>query len=520
MKKHWKKFIAMMLLSWLVGAGTVTIYLSEYAAEDFFIHDLIPFFLILAIFGFLFCVLSMTALLFLKEKLKSRLALTINPLISIVSVAAPVALYTGLRAFVYNNLPVAEFVLLTSAFFAAGFAFGLAFLWFYRWRKWLPTLTYIFLICAAMWVIPNSIPHINEALLSDKANGAVARAAQMSEPRSAHTATLLKNGRVLLVGGMVSVLGQELPTASAEIFDPQTNTFEPAGKMLVPRAGHTATLLDNGDVLITGGVDEKQPVSSAELYRAASGNFAAVGSMQVSRERHSATLLKNGTVLITGGTIAQPSDQAEIYEPQSQAFRIIARMNARRAAQTSTLLTDGRVLIAGGAESPVSILPSVEIFDPGTESFQPDGQMQASRYKHSAVLMPDGKVFLLGGADERDWSGRRNSVEVYDPAKHASQIVGNMNRARFKIPNSVVLLSGEKIIVGGAGRRVEIFDKATGSFLVSSGSLEDEWFYATATPLPDGRVFIAGGYNNSLIPTTQTWLYQPQALTAQILPEY
>lgn len=283
--------------------------------------------------------------------------------------------------------------------------------------------------------------------------------------------------------------------------------------MSVPRAGHTATLLANGDVLITGGINEREPVKSCELYRAATGDFVNAGSMQIARERHSASLLRNGQVLITGGTIARPSEQAELYDPQTNSFRQISPMNARRAAQTSTMLTDGRVLIAGGAESFESVLQSVEIFDPVDESFQAAGQMQTRRFKHSAILLEDGKVLLLGGSDEREWTGRRNSVEIYDPLKNSSQVVGAMNRARFKFPNAVVSSNNGGIIVGGSGRRIEIFDKANGDFKVSAGSLEDEWYYATATPLSDGRVFIAGGYNSSLMPTQQTWLYQPPTPT-------
>jgi hypothetical protein len=510
--KHWRNFTAALLLSWLVGAGTVTIYLFQYAVEDFSIGDLIPFFGALFIFGALLSLFSTAVLLFLSKKIKGLPALITLPLMSIVSITSPVAVYTGLRAFAFQNLPIVEFILLTAAFFTLSFTFGLVFLWFYgesRFRRWLPTLTYAVLAIGLMVVVPNLIPLVGEALLSNQANGVVISSVQMSEPRSAHTATLLKDGRILLTGGMVSVIGQELPTASTEIFDQQTGTILPGAKMSVPRAGHTATLLADGDVLITGGINEREPVASAELYRAATGDFVAVGSMQITRERHSASLLQNGQVLITGGTIVRPSEQAELYDSQTQSFRQISPMNARRAAQTSTLLPDGRVLIAGGAESFESVLQSVEIYDPRDESFKAAGQMQTRRFKHSAVLLDDGKVLLLGGADEREWTGRRNSVELYDPLKNSSQIVSNLNRARFKFPNAVVLSNNGEIIVGGSGRRVEVFDRASGDFKVSAGSLEDEWFYATATPLPDGRVFIAGGYNDSFMSTPQTWLYQP-----------
>ena len=135
--------------------------------------------------------------------------------------------------------------------------------------------------------------------------------------------------------------------------------------------------------------------------------------------------------------------------------------------------------------------------------------MQASRYKHSAVSLEDGRVMILGGSDERDWDGRRQSVEIFDPANGRSQFITPMNRARFKFPHAVAIAVNGKVIVGGGGRRVEVYDYSANRFMLSGGSVEDEWFYATATPLPDGRVFIAGGYNDSLQPTNQTWIYQP-----------
>jgi hypothetical protein len=173
------------------------------------------------------------------------------------------------------------------------------------------------------------------------------------------------------------------------------------------------------------------------------------------------------------------------------------------------LLKEGRVLIAGGAESLESVLRSVEIYDPANNSFTETGKMQAPRYKHSAVSLEDGRVMILGGSDERDWDGRRQSVEIYDTASGRSRLIAPMNRARFKFPNAVAIAGNGKVIVGGGGRRVEVYDHNANRFVVSIGSVEDEWFYATATPLPDGRVFIAGGYNNSLHPTNQTWVYQP-----------
>jgi hypothetical protein len=277
----------------------------------------------------------------------------------------------------------------------------------------------------------------------------------------------------------------------------------------MPRAGHTATLLPDGDVLVTGGGAEQKALIGAELYHARTGEFVPVGTMLAPRERHSATLLADGRVLVTGGTIARPSDAADLFDPRTRTFSAAATMRSRRAAHSSTLLRDGRVLIAGGAESLESVLRSVEVYDPASNSFTEAGQMQAGRYKHSAVSLEDGRVMILGGSDERDWDGRRQSVEIYDPANGRSRLIAPMNRARFKFPDAVAIAVNGKVIVGGGGRRVEVYDYNANRFMVSGGTVEDEWFYATATPLPNGGVFIAGGYNDSLYPTNRTWIYHP-----------
>jgi hypothetical protein len=511
MQRHWKRWLKMFLLAWLAGAATITLMIAHYAVEDFTLPDLLPMFLILAVGGAFFtAALSLPVLLFLSRR-TSRAAL-LCPAVSALLFTLLTATVTWLRAFVFDSLPVGEAVSFTGAFAVMGLAAGLAFVGPVgesRLRRRLMMLAHVLLLMGAMAATTFVVPLLEEALLARAANGAVTRAVMMSVPRSAHTATLLQDGRVLLAGGMISVRGDEVLTASTEIYDPQTGTLTPGGNLSMPRAGHTATLLKNGDVLITGGGNERGNLNSAELYRAATRDFIPISPMRVPRERHAATLLPDGRVLITGGTIVQPSDEAEIYDPTSRAFLAGPRLHARRAAHSATPLKDGRVLLAGGAASLETALRSVEIYDPASNTFSEAGPLLASRYKHAAVRLEDDRVLLLGGSDERDWDGRRNSVEVYDPGSGHSQFVAPLHRARFKFPSAVVVTPQGGVLVGGAGRRVEIYDAARDRFTVSGGSVEDEWFYATATALADGRVLIAGGYNSSLYPTDQAWLYQP-----------
>src|SRR5262245_36013324 len=136
----------------------------------------------------------------------------------------------------------------------------------------------------------------------------------MTTARISHTATLLLNGKVLIAGGAEPVPGQRWNTlASAELFDPDTGTFTATGNMTTRRAGHAATLLADGHVLIVGGdADGDANSGTAELYDPSSATFTAAGNMGVGVVS-AATLLDNGKVLITG---AHPL----LYDPSTGTF--------------------------------------------------------------------------------------------------------------------------------------------------------------------------------------------------------
>src|SRR5215471_11728039 len=112
--------------------------------------------------------------------------------------------------------------------------------------------------------------------------------------RELHTATLLPNGRVLVTGGF----GSSGFLSSAELYDPAAGSWTTTGSMAAARGYHTATLLANGKVLITGGAASSGYLRSAELYDPAAGSWATTGNLAAARGYHTATLLPNGKVLV------------------------------------------------------------------------------------------------------------------------------------------------------------------------------------------------------------------------------
>jgi len=134
----------------------------------------------------------------------------------------------------------------------------------------------------------------------------------MTTAREQHTATLLADGKVLIVGGTTSTGAGDLhPTATVEIYDPATGLFSDTGSMSEARSLHTATLLPSGNVLVVGGGVEN---STAELYDPTTGTFSITGGMEVGRSGHTATLLSNGSVLVAGGGLYLGLASAELYQ--------------------------------------------------------------------------------------------------------------------------------------------------------------------------------------------------------------
>ena len=344
---------------------------------------------------------------------------------------------------------------------------------------------------------------------ANSATGSLSPASPMLQPRSGHSATLLRDGRVLIVGGMRH--NQDF-YKSAELYDPATGKFQMTGEMSMGRVGHVAVLLRSGKVLIAGGwIGGHDTTDAAELYDPATGKFTIIAKMSTRRARPSTTLLANGNVLIAGGEDHDARDaalaSAEIFDANTLRFRLTGTLHCARSGQTATLLSDGRVLMAGGGNS--VLLAGAELYDPKTETFTETGSLITPRYKHTAGLLPDGRVLVAGGSDQRDWSGNLSSAEIYDPRTGRFSAAASLNDSRFKLPDEAVQLPSGKLLVAGGSKQAEIFDPVSGRFALVTGQMNDRWHYISETRLRDGSVLLAGGYPNSDQATAQTWIYRP-----------
>jgi hypothetical protein len=318
----------------------------------------------------------------------------------------------------------------------------------------------------------------------------------MTTPRQSQTATLLQNGQVLVIGGVNSTG----TLTSAELYDPATGKWSATGSpgTGIASSGYTTTVLQNGQVLVTGGEGPAGVTSSAELYNPATGTWSATGSMTTARVWHTATLLPNGQVLVADGQSCLSLGcaalaSAELYHPASGTWTQTGSINAARAKFTATLLPSGQVLVAGGIDG-TTALASAELYNPATGTWATTGSLNVARYGQLAGLLPNGQVLVVCGVSPC-------AAELYNPATGSWTQDGQASPSApgftaTLLHNGQVLFSGGLVNCGylafcivGTGT---LFDTATGT-TTSVGNMTIPRRFHTLTVLQNGQVLAAGG---------------------------
>jgi hypothetical protein len=350
----------------------------------------------------------------------------------------------------------------------------------------------------------------------------------MMMPRLGHSATLLQDGRVLVAGGYNPIDGfegrpaQNYPphaTSAAEIYNPATGTFSETGAMTVARAWHVAVLLQDGRVLLVG-IDYWQCVCipTADLYDPATGKFTSAGHMSVAQWVDSAILLKNGKVLVSG------ADTTEVFDPATGAFTPLNSGGITAGPHDygvrMSLLSDGQVLLASRL--------GLSLYDPASDGFR---QLPISWHIEGTTATPllDGSVFLAGGYTDAYGDDASPHTYVYDPATQTFKTTADMQLPRDS-HTATLLRDGRVLIAGGYNSpdgpvdestgifsAAELYDPATGTLARTGGMVWGRDGHA-ATLLRDGRVLITGG--RATVAGSQFNFANPDDSTAELfIPE-
>jgi N-acetylneuraminic acid mutarotase len=287
-----------------------------------------------------------------------------------------------------------------------------------------------------------------------------------------HSLTVLQDGRVLIAGGSVNdALGVEQPANRLQIFDPKTQSFSLlAATLSHPRTAHTATRLADGRVLLLGGTDDLGAArNTADIFDPVTGTVSAAAPMAVARVGHAAVLLNDGRVYVTGGitainaadplaSINSITGNSQRYQPSNNTWSAAPNLPLPRAGHAVSRLADGRVLLSGGLEvaSLFGIpLPAFSddcrIYNPTTNALQDIPDFTGNRILHAQLTLSNGKVLVVGGADGNlltQTFSPLGSTFLYDPATNGWTAGGSLSQPRA-FHGLHELASGQVLTLGG-----------------------------------------------------------------------
>ncbi len=343
------------------------------------------------------------------------------------------------------------------------------------------------------------------------AAGTFQKTGSMNVPRVSHTATLLPNGQVLVAGGDNSTIGGS-PLASAELYNPATGKWTFTGSMTMPREGHQAVLLQNGQVLVAGGSNASGTLASAELYNPATGTWAATGSMTAARSGFSLTVLQNGQVLAWQGS------SADLYNPATGTWSATGGPTSSVGGANSALLPNGDVLAIG-----LSLNTPSELYNPSTGAWSTTGSTGTTMLNPITPEFSNGEVLATGSFASGVASD--SSSSLYDPS--TGQFTLEAGPCSCRAFNGAKLQTDQVLVVGGAISRqaqpypitltissAELWSLSTQSW-TSTGNLHDSRSGATVTLLQNGQALVAGGEqstkqtNNQFVVLASAELFTP-----------
>jgi hypothetical protein len=346
---------------------------------------------------------------------------------------------------------------------------------------------------------------------SQMSGGAAAR-------RYWHTATTLRRGPTILVGGLETADGSDRPqnaVASVSLWNAKLDAWSVGPSLLTPRVAHAAALLLSDEVLIVGGASTAHRgrafgplLSNVELVSDKTTSTRA--SMTAARAYHTATTLADGRVLVIGGVDenGQALASTELYDPRADRWTAGPSLLAARREHTATLLPDGSVLVVGGFDSNGRGLPETERWRPDTPAWQAAGLLAAARGQHQATLLRSGDLLISGGV--RESTGERFmspvlSLELRNAASGEWQPAGELPLSMRDL--RALLMHDDTVLLFGYDPYFQAtlaWSKNAPEHVAVSATIE-----AAITPL-DGRFLLTGGHRRQE-PTAAALLYDPRA---------
>gem|GEM_PF-658207 len=383
---------------------------------------------------------------------------------------------------------------------------------------------------------------LTNTALYDPATDTWTATATMTTGRCFHTATLLGDGRVVVIGGRTQNSGADTTnnyTATVEIYDPTTNSWSAGNSLPAARAYHRAVLLTNSKIFVAGGINSSGGIAITALYNPSGNSWSSGPTLSPYRKLPSATLLGNGLVALVGGENSGTAlTNTTLYNPDTNTLSEGAALPAGRYLHSATALGNN-LIIAGGSSISANLFQDSLIYNSTANQWQAFANLKGFRSEHAAVIAGKYLVLLGGTTGIYAYSPLHTTAEKLDVSAFLWKNETPMTVSRF-IPVASALKNGKVMIAGGVTTSpsfgyllsTEIFDPVTNQW-TAGPDLPGPRARATGTLLNNGKVLVVGGQDNAAIlsstviydPDTNSWspgpslTYARTAHTATLLPD-